>query len=223
MWYQAPASGGGGPVGSPNLQSFTTNAATTGTSFNLTVNPSGANILMIFRADWFPSTSTANTPTWNGSSAGVLLLTNSLWDSSAIGDMRAWALVAPTTGSHTANFTFNTAIQELTYSVYVFTNAAQIANVYSGLVSSNSTSGVTTFTVNTPSTVGDYVLGMITVANSAETITPTGSLTNFMSTAPGTSMHQAAASGTNATVASTKMAWSWSGGFRVGTIDISIK
>lgn len=222
-WYQPVVSSG--ITGSPNLQSYTTNSATTGTSFNLTVDPEGANRIMIFRADWFPNTSTANTPTWNGSSTGVTVLTNALWDSAAIGEMKAWCLVAPSTGSHTANFSFGAGISEVTYTVYVFTNANQSAYpaFFTGITSTNSTTGVTSHTNNVVSTVGDYVLGMITVANSAETINAVGPLTNIASLNPGTSMHQSCGSGTNAASTTTKLNWTWSSGFRVGSIGLSIK
>lgn len=123
-WGFVPPAAGGGGSGAPGVLTSATNSAASVSSLSCTVTVSGANTLLLWCLDPYPDSVTVNTPTWNGSSTGVTLLTNTAWYDPTLAKMHVYYLASPSAATAAAAVSFGSTLTEGNLHVIVLTNAA---------------------------------------------------------------------------------------------------
>jgi hypothetical protein len=157
-WVGGPAPAAavaGGPSGLPGVLTYGKQGSGTTVSNWVDLTVSGANTWMLFFQDWYNSANTNNVPTWNGSAAGVTLITNNFWFGTA-GKMQCYALSNPAPGSLRAAILYpNTAAGEATFHVVVLTNCSGLGAASGEFIASS-----TSYTNSVASTTNSLVIGL---------------------------------------------------------------
>jgi len=161
---KAPASGGG-VSGPPGINTSVTNAATSTTSMSTNLTVSGANTALLM-VETFGSV-TLNTPTWNGSSTGIILLTNCF--RSGTGHIAAWMLMNPAAGTFTVQYTWGSASSSATTYTACLTNCSGFEQ---GNTNFSANVGTTAFSTTATSQTKDLMFLIGSLGTDTSIVTP---------------------------------------------------